>query len=155
MSLVYDSPLSYDTDLAYDAAAPTPPPPGPVYGYFFPPEVADVPPFLPDTRGPALSLARHLKPHVRGVNVFQLSNGTFVQDTATEENADTNVPYPWDPSDPGGPYSYVTNFDGSIVETAQDPFIVAVFYGGHSTPVNEATYDALESAGYSGCLTLA
>ena len=30
----------------------------------------------------------------RGVNVYQLSDGTFVQDTPTAENTNTNVPWP-------------------------------------------------------------
>lgn len=141
----YDGIGESSLDLTYDGL--------PIPVIFTPPLVRDVPPFLPETRGPTLGLFRHYAPRTRGVNVFALSDGTFVQDTATTENDDTNIPYPWNPSDPSGPYSRVINFDGSVTDTAQTPYITQVWYGGHSYVIDDATANALAAAGYEDCLT--
>lgn len=126
--------------------------------YFFtPPVVADNPPFLPDSRGDQVKLFRYYKPRVRGVNVFELSDGTYVQDTATPENSNTNIPYPWDPfhtDDVPGLIVRITNLDQSVQTMTEPVYIVKVFYGGHgSYQVDGPEHDALVAAGYANCLS--
>jgi hypothetical protein len=121
---------------------------------FTPPVAIDNPPFLPETpRGPALSLFRHYRPRARGINVFLLSDGTYVQDTASAENSNTNIPYPWNIDDPGGPFSTVTNWDGTVTSVSQDPYIVKVYYGGHDNPITADEAASLTAAGYGGLIS--
>ena len=94
-------------------------------------------------------LWRHYKPRPRGVNVYMLSDGTFVQDTATPDNSLTNIPLPNIINDPAGAYSYTTNWDGTI-ETASLPvWIEKVYEGGHTHPVTSSEAALLAEAGYS------
>ena len=84
-----------------------------------------------------------------GGNVFILSDGSVVQDTATPENSNTNIPLPWITNDPSGPYSYTTNFDGTI-ETASLPvWINYVYVGGHQYTINQYECNVLTAAGYA------
>ena len=86
----------------------------------------------------------------RGVNVYQLSDGTFVQDTPTAENTNTNVPWPHLP--PGQPISEVWTVHAGqsiVTRTYQDPYIIREFLGGHIHYVDDATANALFDAGYS------
>ena len=120
---------------------------------FTPPLVTDVPAYLPETGGTARLLWRHYTPRQRGVNVFKLSDGTYVQDTATSENSSTNIPYPWDPDNPSGPY--VSGWDPiNNVETSTSHavWIVTAYYGGHSYVVSDTEASALTAAGYGADL---
>lgn len=124
-----------------------------VYTYVFsPPVVYDRPTYLPDSSPQQVALQRHYAPRARGVNVFVLSDGTVVQDTATSENSNTNIPLPWILNDPGGPYSSVTNIDLSVTNTSLPVWIDFVYEGGHNHPINtfEATF--LTAAGYADCI---
>lgn len=126
---------------------------GPLFE-FETPFVYDIPNYLPETtRAIQVMLWAHYKPKVRGVNVFVLSDGSVVQDTATANNSDTNIPLPWILNDPSGPYSYTTNWDGTI-ETASLPVYVEYIYeGGHKHIINQDEADFLSNAGYSAFIT--
>ena len=146
--LLYDALALYDDGFLYDG-------PDGIAGSLFmftPPNVDDVPPFLPETRGPARNLFRHYRLRTRGVNVFVLSDESVVQDTATAENSNTNIPYPWDPNDPSGPYARVYDIFGNETDFSQNPYITAVFYGAHSYLVNSAMATILTMAGYGDLL---
>lgn len=96
-------------------------------------------------------MARFMKARPRGVNVFKLNDGTYVQDTATTENSNTAVPYPLDINSPGAPISRGFNpLTGQ--EQAQYPtkWVVLTYYGGHSYSVTSAEAAALTAAGYGG-----
>lgn len=117
---------------------------------FTPPTAAVVPPFLPDTTGPAKNLFKYFKARKRGVNVFKLSNGTYVQDYPTPENSNTAIPYPIIPD--GQPYatswlySVPTYFNQAVT-------VVTTYYGGHSYTVSAAEATALTAAGYGDSIT--
>ena len=113
------------------------------------PIVSDIPNYLPDTRGLAPYLWRHYRLKNRGVNVFLLSDGTFVQDTPTTENSNAGIPLPWILNDPKNEYAYVTNWDGTISETFLDPHPIKVYEGGHIHYINKIEADALTAAGYT------
>ncbi len=158
-SLTYDTPTLYDTPLVYDPGGGPPPPPpvpDPIVGCFTPPAVLDNPPYLPTTPvGPALSLFRHYTPRFRGVNVFLLSDGTYVQDTATPENDNTNIPYPYDPyNNPPIPFARIYDFKGNETDVSQDPYIVKVYYGGRCTDITQSEANSLIAAGYGNDLTI-
>jgi len=122
---------------------------GPLFS-FQTPIVKDIPNYLPDTKSKiAIMLWRHYELKTRGVNVFILSDASVVQDTATSENSDTNIPLPWITNNPSGPYSYTTNWDGTI-ETASLPvWVTYVYEGGHIHTINQAEANFLSNAGYS------
>ena len=128
---------------AYSEALPTA-----TQAYFFPPIVSDIPNYLPNSRADQKGLWRHYRLKNRGVNVFLLSDGTYVQDTATVENPNSGMPLPWIINDPSGPYSYTTNFDGTIETASLNPYIVKVYEGGHLHPVSTDEAAALTAAGY-------
>jgi len=125
---------------------------------FTPPQVKDNPPILPDSRGIERRLWRYFPNRPRYVMVFALSNGEFVQDTATAENMNTNIPYPYDPYNPSAPYStsYFINFEVSPpvpekVTVSQDPYITKVYM--NVTQVSDAEAAALTAAGYGDCIS--
>jgi hypothetical protein len=120
---------------------------------FTPPNAQDNPAFLPETAGPAYGLFRHYTNRLRGINVFLLSDGSYVQDTASPENSDTNIPYPWNVDDPGGPYVDGNNWDNTPIRAFQDPYIVKVYYGGHEVPVTTDEAASLTAAGYGALIT--
>ncbi len=123
---------------------------------FFPPTVDDDPQFDVDATPDQERLMRHFKPHTRGINVFKLSANTFVQATASPENANSNVPYPWDPfhtDDVPGLIWRGTNWDLSVETAVQDPYVVTVYYGGHDNPISDEDYALLLAAGYGEWLT--
>ena len=74
------------------------------YTTFTPPLVDDVPPILPDSKGPAFRLFRYYQPRQRYAAVYLLSDGTFAQDVATTENDNTNIPTPWNPYELNAPF---------------------------------------------------
>lgn len=129
---------------------------GPLY-LFTPPFVNDEPWYTPTDHGPAVALFRHYRPKSRGVNVFVLSDGNVAQDTGTTENTNTNYPLPWILNDPSGPYSYVTNWDGTITETTLPVWIAYVYEGGHEHIINQTEANFLiaytaNGAGYADCI---
>ena len=139
----YDSALDYDSALHYDA--------GESIGvFFFPPTIADEPPFLynGDSSPIQISLWRHYAPGVRGVNVFLLNNGTYVQDTATPGFPNSSIPYPINFDTPGAPIVTTTNWDGTVIETFIDPFVVKQYFGGAYNPLTLSEVTNLTNAGY-------
>lgn len=108
-------------------------------------------------RGMPFRLFRHFASRARAVNVFKLSDGTYVQDNTSDTPVAItggNVPYPWNPDDPSGPIASWTDATG--VMQSQDhasPWIEAVYYGGHSYTVDSTEAAALTAAGYGACLT--
>ncbi len=126
---------------------------------FTPPVVNDRPPYNPDSGQVEQALFKYFGTYYgRYVQVFALSDGSFVQDTATPENADTNVPYPWNPNDASAPYSVTTYVDLAatppaivVDEIAHDPWILWMI--DRPTPVTTATAAALTAAGYGAHIT--
>jgi cytoskeletal protein RodZ len=128
---------------------------------FTPPLVADRPPISPEEH-PGNSLWRHFQNRNRGVNVWILSDGTVVQDTATAENANTNMTpvYPWDVNNAAAPYvttHYVPALPaaqvGITTTVSHNPYPVANFYGGSTYSITDAQYTTLSAAGYTTSLT--
>jgi len=117
--------------------------------YFSPPTVRDIPNYLPESTGPAVWLLRHYRLKERGVNVFLLSDGTYTQDTNTPENPNSGYPLPWITNDPSGPFSYVTNWDGTTTSTTLPVWIVKVYEGGHRHEITAEEAASLEAAGYT------
>lgn len=119
-----------------------------VAAYFVTPKVCDEPPYLPDSTPTQIGLWRHYAPGCRGVNVFLLSDGTYVQDTATMENQNVNIPYPINFNYPGAPIVQTTNWDGTVIDTYINPYVVKQYFGGTMNPITEAEATALTAAGY-------
>jgi hypothetical protein len=112
---------------------------------FEPPVVRDRAPYLPDSTQAEYNLWRHFENRLRGVNVWQRSDGTFCVDTpANYESAqthpaayisdgpigpdltnteqglsDTNINYPWNPIPPQPPFydSTISEVPGAYVFT--------------------------------------
>ena len=127
---------------------------------FTPPTVRDRPPFLPDSTPDQVDLYRHYENRLRGVNVWKLSDGTYVQDTASSENTNTDMSnvYPWNPDDPSAPYVHVQNWGGSVTDISHSVYPVAFYAGGHSHVVTDAeaadlTAYVAHGTGYAGNLT--
>lgn len=124
---------------------------------FTPPTANVVPPFLPDTKGPAYGLAKYRNIVPSGVAVYKLSDGTYRQTDPTTENKNTNIP-PW-PLMPDQTNPNIINVDytgatpgnpPTRVETDVTPYVVFVYYGGRSYAVSTAEAAALTAAGYGG-----
>lgn len=118
---------------------------------FTPPVVSDRPAILPETEGIQRQLYKFMANRKRYVNVFKLSDGTYVQDTPTTENTNVNIPYPWDPNNPSGPYSTSYYHDYTlkkdVVSTvSNNPYIVLMYSG--PTVVTSAEAALLTTAGY-------
>ena len=86
--------------------------------------------------------------------VYQLSDGSFVQDTPTTGHTSTVIPLPWDPNDPSGPYATSVYIDYSTtppslttLRTAHSVWIVATYNG--PTVVSSAVAALLTAAGYT------
>lgn len=125
---------------------------------FTPPTARIRPPYLEDSTPEQVGLYRHFETRLAGVNVYQLQDGSFVQDFATPENSATNVPYPLNPLDLSMPYVYVTNWDGSVTQVFVPNPCVAIFYGGHEYEITDAQATALTNytahgLGYGDCIT--
>jgi len=125
---------------------------------FTPPKVYDNPPILPDARGLANRLFRYFPNRARYVTVFALSDGTFVQDTATAENSNTNIPYPYNPWEPSAPFStsYYINYEvvppvPTVSKVSQNPYIVKVYQ--EKMNVTAAEVAALTAAGYGALIS--
>ena len=114
-----------------------------------------------------VELWRHYENRIRGVNVWILTDGTVVQDTATAENSNTDLSqvYPWNANDPTAPYVTSTYIDpgqetrGAVVHTVKHSNPpVAFFYGGRTNPITTAQATLLTNytafgAGYADCIT--
>ena len=125
---------------------------------FTPPTVYDNPPILPDSRGLANRLFRYFPNRARYVAVFALSDGTFAQDTATAENSNTNIPYPYNPWDPSAPYvtSWYTDYEATPpvlthTSVSQNPYITKVYEGREYVSATEVA--ALTAAGYGDLIS--
>lgn len=131
---------------------------------FTPPVVQHAPPFLPSTRGIARRLFRHMNPQFYGVDVFKLSDGTYVQTEATAENSNVAVPpFPPMPDQGSTPNliarsMYYTQASGyTEVDTTVTPYVVIAYWGGRNNPVSAADVTALTNftahgIGYGGCI---
>ena len=133
---------------------------------FTPPLVKDRPPFLDDSSVVQKELWRHFENRERGVNVWILSDGSVVQDTATTENSNTSTSniYPWNPNNPSGPYvtSYFIDSGAnpqlpSAHTTSHSPYPVAFFSGGSSHVITSAQATLLtdytsHGSGYGDCI---
>lgn len=130
---------------------------------FTPPTVNTLPRFLPDTVGQQKALYKFFKPSGVIVQVFALSDGSFVQNYSTTENSNTNIPYPWNPNDPGGPFAW-----GTFVNYDLDPPQTVAFQSTHSVWITKlydraTTVTAEEAAalsaytdygiGYAACIS--
>ena len=130
---------------------------------FLTPVVYDTARFTPDSTPVEVGLWRYFKNIGRGVNVFQLQDGTFVQDTPTIENANSAVPYPilttGDKLDENGNlvHQYLAESWGipgvnaapNVTTTYQPNPVVRIFHGGHKHIVDDATAAQLTAAGYT------
>jgi hypothetical protein len=130
------------------------------YVWFEPPVAKGVnPQYLSDTEASDKRFFAHYAPTDKFVNVYELSDGTFVQDYPTPENSNTAIPMPLDPLHPGAAYSTIYNAigqkDGLNVPTfeALDVFVTTVWYGGRRNRVDGVTAVRLAAAGYLDCLS--
>lgn len=150
---------------------------------FEPPWVRDRPPYLPESTHREIMLWRHFENRLRGVNVWQRNDGTFVQDTPSnyeiaqthpaawvsddpigpdltaEFQNDSNVNYPWNPfpgstnSEQPGSYAYNVNWDQTTQDFALEPFLVSWWEGGTINVITQAEALVLTAAGYGDCIT--
>ena len=89
-------------------------------------------------------LMRHYKQQNRGRNIFEMSDGTFV-DSQVGGTPPNMIQPPTDP--------YVTVFDATsgtlqVTQTFQTPYVVRTYYGGTNNQVNATEAAALTAAGY-------
>lgn len=132
---------------------------------FTPPVAYDNPPILPNGGGLANRLFRYFPNRKRYITVFALSDGTFVQDTPNGFDlngnlvpvTNTNIPYPYNPSDPSAPYStsYYINYQvtppvPTMATVSHNPWITKVYLG--ETVISASEQTALTNAGYGGCI---
>ena len=101
----------------------------------------------------------------RYVDVYLLSDNSVVQGTphgiagngSTIANTNTSLPYPWNPSYPGEPYSTAYYFDYAnnvmVVDTISHPTWIVKLYGYGPQWVSASEAAILTTAGYAGCLT--
>jgi len=108
--------------------------------------------------GAANRLFRYYKNRARYIYVFALSDGTFVQDTASAENSNTNIPYPYNPWDPSAPYatSYYIDYTvrpprPAVSNVAHDVWITKVYMGPEEVTPTEVA--ALTAAGYGALIS--
>lgn len=123
---------------------------------FTPPTAYDNPPILPDDRSIATRLFRYYPNRARYIAVFALSDGTFVQDTPSDENQNTNIPYPWNFNDPSAPYatSYYYDYENmqpAVVNVSHEVWITKVYLGPTYVSSDEAA--ALTAAGYGDLIS--
>lgn len=134
---------------------------------FRPPLVQDRPTLLPDSTEEQKELWQYFENRIRGVNVWILSDGSVVQDTATDENSNTDMSavYPWDVSAPSAPYVrsiFIDPLPAPQVATdhnvSHNPYPVAFFSGGSSHQITAAQVTLLTNytahgTGYGDCIT--
>lgn len=71
---------------------------------------------------------------------------------ATTALKTSNVPYPWNPTNPTDPYVHIQNWTGSVTTITLTPRIKKVYYGGHKNRVTETEAASLIAAGYGTCI---
>lgn len=125
---------------------------------FTPPTAYDNPPILPDDYSVARRLFRYFPNRARYIAVFALSDGTYVQDTPSDENQNTNVPYPWNFDDPSAPYatSYYIDYTQSppqptVSTVSHEVWITKVYLG--PTYVTDQEAANLTAAGYGALIS--
>jgi hypothetical protein len=133
---------------------------------FTPPIVYDRGPYNPDSTEIQKALFKFFPTSPRYVQVFFLSNGSFVQDTpngfapdgSVVENENTNYPYPWNFNDPSGPYNTSWYYDYSqnppvrVIEYDKLPEWIEQYFNG-VTEVSQGMANALIAAGYGACIS--
>jgi hypothetical protein len=116
--------------------------------------VYDNPPILPETRGIQRALYKYAPNGPRHVRVYLLSNNTFVQDTATDENSNTDIPQPYNINEPHGLISSETHYDYELEEQVVTeqylPVWVAKTYASAPQEVSVGEAAMLTAAGYGG-----
>jgi hypothetical protein len=134
---------------------------------FTPPLIQDRPTFNPDSTEIQKELWQHFENRIRGVNVWIMSDGSVVQDTATPENSNTDLSgvYPWDVNNAAAPYVTSVFIDSganpqipSVHTVSHNPYPVANFYGGSSHTITSAQATLLTDytafgTGYADCIT--
>jgi hypothetical protein len=123
---------------------------------FTPPTAYDNPPILPDSTGPAARLFRYYPNRARYIAVFALSNGTYAQDTPSDENSNTNIPYPINFSIPSAPYSTsyyydYENMQPAVLEVTHEVWVTKVYLG--PTYVTDDEAASLTASGYGDLIT--
>ena len=78
------------------------------------PIVQDESPYLPDSPPSQVRLYRHYANRWRGVNVWRRNNGTYVQDTPTNQEADQTSPAAAFTDDMVGPYEIIGQTDTNV-----------------------------------------
>ena len=134
---------------------------GSLFRYTFTsPQLDDVPQFLPESNPRQVALYRHFKRRVRNLVVALLSDYSTAQDTPSDGHLNS-IPYPWNPNDPGGPFStawineYPTDYVPgtrpevplTAVFTTQKPYVTKLFYG---REIQNITYDDAKQLLYNG-----
>jgi hypothetical protein len=124
---------------------------------FVPPIIYDIPPILPDTRGIQRALYKFQQNLPRYVRVYLLSNNVFVQDTATDENSNTDIPQPYNINEPSGLISSVEfyNYDTmqpQVIDSYLPVWIVLTFACAPQT-VSVGLAAMLTAAGYGSLIT--
>lgn len=134
---------------------------------FTPPVVYDRPWFNADSDEQQKALFKYFHQlNPRYVSVFFLSDGSFVQDTpngfapddSVVPNTNTNIPYPWNPSNPDAAYVVSNYWDVSqtpavytVYATSHEVWIKSVVNG--IVEVSSEMAVALTVAGYGACLS--
>ena len=135
---------------------------------FTPPVVYDRPPYSPDSTDEQKALFKFYGHdlHPRYVMVFQLSDGSFVQDVpngfapddSVIANTNCTIPYPWDADNPDQPYVRSMYVDVSqtppkyVVDNTSHPVWIVAEYNG-VCKVSAAVAALLTTAGYGACLS--
>jgi hypothetical protein len=120
---------------------------------FTPPVVYDWPQILdydPQKRSNPIGyrLMRYFPARGRGVNVFKMSDGTYPRDDQTP-----GEPYPATDQPVEGVIN-VSWYEGvATVQPLPNPWVVKVYYGGHSHLVDDAEAARLTAAGYGANIT--
>lgn len=127
---------------------------------FTSPQLDDVPQFLPESNPRQVALYRHFKRRVRNLVVALLSDYSTAQDTPSDGHLNS-IPYPWNPNDPGGPFStaWINQYPANYVPgtrpevpltavfTTQKPYVTKLFYG---REIQNITYDDAKQLLYNG-----
>jgi hypothetical protein len=93
-------------------------------------------------------LMRYYPVRARGVNVFKMSDGTYIRDDQSP-----GEPYPATDAPVEGVIA-VSWYSGVATRTElNDPHVLHIYYGGHAEVVTSAEAALLAAAGFGGYLT--
>lgn len=81
-----------------------------------------------------------------------MSRGPQPPWTPTTALKSSNVPYPWNPTNPNAPYVHIQNFTGSTTTVTLTPRIEVPYWGGHTNVVTATAAAKLIAAGYGTCI---